>query len=527
MHKSSASSARLHRTVTRGVAATTTLIAVLTVSAPGAVAADNASGAAPGASVRAAGIGTTDIQRVNAAAVVRLDPTSDVLLLSDYDFIHALWQKARDAGELLDSVRVAAEEAMFSSAAADHVRYITTGIHDAYRLDQQRERDKAEAERAARLARTQALQVVGIPSTPELLALNDDNFIRAVIKHTAAGPEVRAAGTRALSGGPDEWREYIVNGVRDAHRIDVANELKELEEKDRQEAERLRELAARKSTAALFRTTPSEGMLILSSDNYIRELLRLAPADLRGSELYAAGQRAVLSAKAEDWKQYIHTGAEVAYKLDNENRRKKAAEANRKLALQIQAGAANGGVHPGLVAAAKRALAGTDEQIAEFLKEDTQYRLKRQSIQSTDPSATGMIVRQSTVDKGEAFITPVDSRSPLADRQDATWTIVPSLAAQPGCWSFESVRKPGYYLTTTLGVLRVKAAPDDRTSSFRQAATWCNRKNGSSIGFVWGVGPDERWLVHLSGALYGFRASPGADVVAKSGAWKIAAPLAP
>ncbi len=125
---------------------------------------------------------------MNAAAVVRLDPTADVLLLSDYDFIHALWQKARDAGELLDSVRVAAEQAMFSSAPADHVAFIVTGIHDAYRLDQQRERDKAEAERAARLAKTQALQVVGIPSTPELLALNDDNFIRAVIKHAASGP---------------------------------------------------------------------------------------------------------------------------------------------------------------------------------------------------------------------------------------------------------------------------------------------------------------------------------------------------
>ncbi len=194
MKKSSVPPARVRRTVTRGVVITTALAATLGAAVPGVLAAPTAE-----ASTRAAGIGTTDTQRVNAAAVVRLDPTADVLLLSDYDFIHALWQKARDAGELLDSVRVAAEQAMFSSAPADHVAFIVTGVHDAYRLDQQRERDKAEAERAARLAKTQALQVVGIPSTPELLALNDDNFIRAVIKHAASGPEVRAARASAPS----------------------------------------------------------------------------------------------------------------------------------------------------------------------------------------------------------------------------------------------------------------------------------------------------------------------------------------
>ncbi|MFF8503775.1 AbfB domain-containing protein [Streptomyces anulatus] len=522
MKKRSVPSARMRRTVTRGIVTTTALAVALGVAGPGAVAV----GATAEASTRAAGIGTTDTQRVNAAAVVRLDPTADVLLLSDYDFIHALWQKARDAGELLDSVRVAAEQAMFSSASADHVTFIVTGIHDAYRLDQQRERDKAEAERAARLAKTQALQVVGIPSTPELLALGDDNFIRAVIKHEAAGPEVRAAGIRALAGEPAEWREYIVNGVRDAHRTDIANELKELEERDREEAERQREAAARKTAAALFRITATEGMLVLSSDNFIRELIRQAPADLHGSELYAAAQRSVLSPSPQDWKAFIHTGADAAYKLDDENRRKKAAEADRRLALQIQAAAENGGVHPGLVAAAKKALAGTDEQVAAFLKEDTQHRLKRQSIQSLAVNHTGWHIRQSTVDKGEAFITPVDSRSPLTDREDATWTIVPSLAGLPGCWSFESVRKPGHYLMTTVSSLRIKLAADDRTSAFRTSATWCKRKNGTSAGFVWGLGPEERWLVNDLGSLYAVT-SRVAGWIEKDGVWKVAPPLAP
>ncbi|MFE5074666.1 AbfB domain-containing protein [Streptomyces halstedii] len=526
MYKNHTPSARLRRTVTRGLVTSTAMAAALGIVAPGATAASAATSSE--AVVLAEGIGTTDIQRVNAAAVVRLDPTPDVLLLSDYDFIHALWQKARDAGELMDSVRTAAEQAMLSSSAADHVRFITTGIHDAYRLDQQREQDRAEAERAARLAKSQALQVVGIPSTPELLELNDDNFIRAVIKHPAAGPEVRAAGIRALTGEPSDWREFIVNGVREAHKTDVANELKEIEEKDREEAERLREVAARKSASALFRIVPTEGMLVLSSDNFIRELLRLAPSDLRDSELYAAAQAAVLSGDPEDWKQFIHTGADEAYKRDDENRRKKAAEADRRLALQIQAAAENDTVHPGLVAAAKEALAGTDEQVREFLKEDTQYRLKRQSLQLTGPNADGWYVRQSTVDNNEGFITPVDSRSPLADREDATWVVVPSLVSKPGCWSFESARRPGYYLMTDVSSLRVRSAADDRTSAFRQNATWCARKGlrGTGTGFVWGEGADERWLRHISGALYVAK-NTNPELTADTGTWKVAAPLAP
>ncbi|MER5891093.1 AbfB domain-containing protein [Streptomyces sp. NPDC001941] len=524
MQPSSVPSARLRRTFRHGVVTTSVLAAVLGVTAPGAVAA----APAPGSASRAAGIGTTDTERVNAAAVVRLDPTADVLLLSDYDFIHALWQKARDAGELLDSVRVAAEQAMISTNAADHVSYITTGIHDAYRLDQQRERDKANAERAARLAKAQALQVVGIPSTPELLALNDDNFIRAVIKHAAAGPEVRGAGMRALAGEPEDWREYIVNGVREAHKTDVANELKELEQKDREEAERRREVAARKSAAALFRITPTDAQLVLGSDNFIRELIRLAPADLQGSELLAAAQRAVLSSDPAAWKAFIHTGADAAYKLDDENRRKKVAEANRRLALQIQAAAENGGVHPNLVAAAKKALAGTDEEVAEFLKEDVQLRLKRQTIQSLYAETNGWNVRQSTVDKGTTFVTPVDSRSPLADRQDATWTIVPSLAGQPGCWSFESVRKPGYYLMASTDNLQSRLGADDRSAGFRKNATWCNRKNGAGTGFVWGVGlgTDERWLVHISGAVHA-ATERATGWVSTTGVWKLSTPLAP
>ncbi|GLF94984.1 AbfB domain-containing protein [Streptomyces yaizuensis] len=515
-------SAHVRRALTHGIVATTAL-AALGVAVPVTAVAE------PSNAVALAGtIGTTDVQRVDAAAVVRLDPTPDVLLLSDDDFIHALWQKARDAGERLDSVRTAAEDAMASTVADDHVHFITTGIHQAYELDKQRERDRDEADRAARQAKSQALLAIGIPSTPELLALSDDNFVRAIARHAASGPEVRAAAATALTGDAAAWRDFIVNGAREAHQRDVARELEELAERDRKEAERLKELAARNSAAALFRTVPTEAALALADDNFIRELLRVAPADLQGSELYAAAQRAVLSPDPAVWKEFIHTGADAAYKRDDENRRKKIAEANRRLALQIQAAAENGGVHPHLVAAAKKALAGTDEAVADFLKEDTQYRLKRQSFQAADAKLPGWYARQSLADGGEGFLAPVDARNRQADREDATWTVLPSLAGRAGCYSFESVRKPGHYLQADADTLRVRVAADDRSAKFRETATWCARKAliGSGTSFQWGYGKEERWLRHMSGDLF---AAQHYDNNANKtpSTWKVSTPLAP
>ncbi|MEW2631400.1 AbfB domain-containing protein [Streptomyces sp. NPDC048389] len=543
MQTNHTASARRRRIVTRGIVTATALAAVTGAVVPSAVADGGAPVAADIAARAAGGIGTTDDQRVEAAAVVRLDPTADVLLLSDYDFIHALWQKASDAGEKLDAVRTAAEQAMASTVEDDHVRFIASGIHEAYRLDQQREREKAEEERANRLARSQVLLVIGIPSSPELLALSDDNFIRTVAKHEASGPEVRSAALNALLGEPEDWREFIVNGAREAHKRDVANELKELEEKNRKEAERRNEEAARKSAAALFRITPSPAMLALSDDNFIRELLRQAPADLRGSELYAEAQRATLSSDPAVWKVYIHTGADAAYKRDDENRRKKLAEANRKLALQIQAAAENGGVNPHLVAAAKKALAGTDEAVAHFLKADTQHRLKRQTLQVWGKSG---IAHQSSADRGKVLLsTSINSKSALSDREEATWVVVPSLAGRPGCYSFESVRKPGHYLRSGKAEkdgLRVEVAADDRSSKFRNSATWCYRKAlkfpdrfGVSASFTQPAGSGTNWLAPTTSAVYARDdftfplpgGKPGEAKPVLPAVWRISAPLAP
>ncbi|MER7763711.1 AbfB domain-containing protein [Streptomyces sp. NPDC097619] len=511
--------------MTRGLVTATALAAVTGVAAPLIVVATPT-----GAVAAAAGIGTDDKQRVDAAAVVRLDPSPDVLLLSDHDFVFALWQKARDGGATFESVRLAAETAMASRRDADHVAFIVTGIHTAYAVDKQREKDKADAARAARLAKAQVLIVVGIPSTPDLLDLGDDNFIRAVMRHAASGPEVRAAAAKALAEDAPAWHAFIISGARDAHQRDVDRELRELAEKDAAEAARRKELAARTNAAALFRITPSAAMLALADDNFIRELLRIAPADTQSSELYAAGRRAVLSSDPAVWKAYLHTGAEAAYKQDDEARRKKIAEADRLLALQVQAAAEKTGVHPNLVAEAKKALAGTDEDVAEFLKEANQYRAKRQTLA---PAAghPGFVVRQSSTDEGEVFLAPVSATSPQADREDATWVVVPGLGGEAGCYSFESSRKPGHYLAQH--ELRVRMTASDDSAQFRKDATWCAKPglSGSGTSFESAAQPG-RFLRQHWGDLFAGAASGGsnrfdtATDFGQDASWKISDPLA-
>ncbi|MEU5425502.1 AbfB domain-containing protein [Streptomyces olivoreticuli] len=531
MSKRRFTSAGVRQIVTHGMVATTALAAVTGVVAPGAAAAEPSKAAA-----QVVGIGTTYEQRIDAAAKVGHDPTPAELQLSDYDFIHLLWQKARDVGERLATVRTAAEEAMFSTKDEDRVRFITTGVGEARRLDQKREDERDAAARAARLAKSQALLAVGIPNSPELLELSDDNFIRAIVKHGAAGPEVRAAGIKALRGNLDDWREFIVNGAREAHKRDTENELKEIEEKDRQEAERKKELAARKSAAALFRITPTEAMLGLADDNFIRELLRTAPDNLKGSELFAAAQKVVLSSDPAEWRKFIHAGADEAYKRDDEIRRKKLAEENRRLALRIQNAAESNGVNPGLVEAAKKALAGGEADVAKFLREDSQYRARRQSIRASISDKASWYIRRSGADgegfiePGEGtFIAPVNFRSKQADREDATWVIVPALASNPGCFSFESVSKPGYYLKHMHddwhGVL---LAGDNGSSEFRKEATWCPRDgfNGYGKSFSSASNPED-WLMASTDGGTVKPLERVAEGFERYATWTIAAPLAP
>ncbi|GAA0379747.1 hypothetical protein Acor_01210 [Acrocarpospora corrugata] len=71
-----------------------------------------------------------------------------------------------------------------------------------------------------------------------------------------------------------------------------------------------------------------------------------------------------------------------------------------------------------------------------------------------------------------AYIDPLSATSPLADRQSATFTVSAGLA-NSGCYSFQSVNTPGYYLRHSNMALTLQR--DDGSALFKGDATFCGR----------------------------------------------------
>jgi hypothetical protein len=70
------------------------------------------------------------------------------------------------------------------------------------------------------------------------------------------------------------------------------------------------------------------------------------------------------------------------------------------------------------------------------------------------------------------YIDPLSASSPLADRRDATFAIVPGLA-NAGCYSFRAVNLSGQYLRHSN--MRVGLAANNGSALFRGDATFCAR----------------------------------------------------
>ncbi|RVX43439.1 glycosyl hydrolase family 43 [Nonomuraea polychroma] len=80
-----------------------------------------------------------------------------------------------------------------------------------------------------------------------------------------------------------------------------------------------------------------------------------------------------------------------------------------------------------------------------------------------------------------AYVDPLSSASPLADRRDATFTVVAGLA-HAGCYSFQSVNQPGYYLRHYN--MRLTLQRDDGSAIFKGDATYCGRTGLAGAGTI-------------------------------------------
>jgi hypothetical protein len=100
------------------------------------------------------------------------------------------------------------------------------------------------------------------------------------------------------------------------------------------------------------------------------------------------------------------------------------------------------------------------------------------SLQATAPSGSSNFVKHSDADD-TVVLASVTAASSETDKQDATFVQTAGLA-NPSCFSFESVNRPGSYLRHQNFQFHLQ--PDDGSTLFGQDATFCQRSGNSGQG---------------------------------------------
>ncbi|WP_250034101.1 glycoside hydrolase family 16 protein [Paractinoplanes maris] len=340
---------RTRRVAAAAVALVTALVtAVVTGTATAASAAD--------------GLESSLEDRVRAAAVVGEVAPDDWLVLGERDFVFKIWEYAQDLSE----VRGAAELALVNCTTTSFVQctvFVESGIHDAKARDVASQVRDATAAREARQIRQQALMVLEIPVTPELLLLPERDFVFAVYQR-ATGQRVRAAALAAFGGTAQQQRDFITTGVVQAREQDRIAEIEADQERTEAERQALIEREARKRAAAVLGFVATEAQLVISDENFVRWVWNTAAEP---TEVYAAAMAALRSADPVAWKTFIHTGIHQADHRDLEAALRKKGQEDRRRVSAIEAAAEAAG-KTNLARAARDALAGSDTDVDYFLR---------------------------------------------------------------------------------------------------------------------------------------------------------------
>ncbi|WP_245573960.1 AbfB domain-containing protein [Amycolatopsis nigrescens] len=427
--------------------------------------------------------------KVRAAAVLGIVAGDDLLILNDRNFVFALWRKATGS-----EVRASAELAL-GGADAECTQWIKTGIHEAKKRDDANELRDTETARIARELKQSAAAVVGFVATPDELVRSYRDFVYLVYQKSKPDTKVRAGALAAFGEDEAAQVEFLRNGVLTAQKQDQQDEIDRNNEAS--EAEKAR-LAARDAKARamgqVLGVVATEGILGLSDDNFIREVWNRAKP---GTEVAAAAVEALRSPEPAVWKAFIDTGIYQADARDKELELKKQAEADRRRALEIQTKAEKSLVHPGLVYAAKTALAGSDSDVSRFVRIG-QYQWLGQSLQSDTVGVRGWYVRNGA--DGPARIDPGNPVPGPGVGADANWQVLPG-KADPNCHTFEVTGRPGVYLRQDN--LRVVVAPGDGSEKFLADATWCSRTglHGAGVSLE-SFSARGRFLRHINGELF-------------------------
>jgi hypothetical protein len=391
----------------RAVAVSVALLTALAVADPAVAAAPGA--VAPMAARAAAGLESSLEARVRAAGVVGVVAPDSWLVLNERDFVFELWRNAQDLSE----VRGAAELALMNCTTTSFVQctvFIESGIHDAKARDVADQVRDAAAAREARAIRQQALMVLEIPVTPELLLLPDRDFVYAIYQR-ATGERVRAAALAAFGGTPQQQRDFLTTGVVAAREQDRIAEIEADQAATEAERQALIEWEARKRAAAVLGVVATEVMRVLSDENFVRWVWNTAAEP---TEVYAAAMAALRSADPAAWKAFIHTGIHEADRRDLAAALRKKGEEDRRRVSAIEAAAEASG-RTGLARAARAALAGSDT--------DVDYFLRVGQYQVSDNECVNPVLDTDSAGWGALSSSLVTTRQAVTGHATAKWEL--------------------------------------------------------------------------------------------------------
>nr|WP_052477898.1 AbfB domain-containing protein [Kibdelosporangium sp. MJ126-NF4]CEL14846.1 Sporulation protein and related proteins [Kibdelosporangium sp. MJ126-NF4]CTQ96523.1 Sporulation protein and related proteins [Kibdelosporangium sp. MJ126-NF4] len=145
---------------------------------------------------------------------------------------------------------------------------------------------------------------LGITAGPDLLVLNDRNFVFALWQQ-AKGREVRASAELAFAAGPDACTQWIKIGVREANRRDQLNQI-------RDDATATKAKEAKMAAAAVNQIIATPELLIQSNRDFVFAMWERPSGPL----LKAAAMAAYQDGTPAKLTEFIETGIFAAREAD-------------------------------------------------------------------------------------------------------------------------------------------------------------------------------------------------------------------
>ncbi|GGQ75169.1 ricin-type beta-trefoil lectin domain protein [Couchioplanes azureus] len=330
-----------------------------------ALASPAAAVAAPALAAPASAAQAADYEQKLAVAVkFGLGDRTDLIERADRDFVIALWKHIKDDSDHLE-VRTAAEQAYTTSDAACH-QFIVADVLVAIERDAARELREAEEKRRSDLARSTAAAAIDIVAGPEMLNTTDLNFIRLIWEsadRSEKWPRVKAAARAARDGSEQEQRDFIATGLAAAAKQDTDDRIRRDEQKTQEQKAAELARAAKQFAANRIGLPVTKELLDLPDRDFVVTVWH-HQAD--GTQVRIAAVQAAGSLVPADWKAFIDTGIHQARDRDIQIALDRKAAEERRLVEDILARAEKAG-QLNLPQAARKALAGTPADVAEFL----------------------------------------------------------------------------------------------------------------------------------------------------------------